>query len=143
MRLGINKVSFEYYSSIKKLFECKECIGIIGGETNLAHYFIGYNEKGNLIYLDPHITRDGVIELNEDSIINDYLSKNILEISMNDMSTALSVGILFRNKDEFEDLSKFTETYCKSNYPCFGFCKEKIKLDINKYENLFNDEDDF
>ena len=101
MRLGINKVSFEYYSSIKKLFECKECIGIIGGETNLAHYFIGYNDKGNLIYLDPHITRDCVNELNEDSIINDYLSKNILEISMDDMSTALSVGFLFRNKKSY------------------------------------------
>ena len=143
MRLGINKVSFEYYSSIKKLFECKECIGIIGGETNLAHYFIGYNDKGNLIYLDPHITRDCVNELNEDSIINDYLSKNILEISMDDMSTALSVGFLFRNKNEFEDLNKFVENYCKGNFPCFGFCKEKIELDINKYENLFNDEDDF
>ena len=143
MRLGINKVSFEYYSSIKKLFECKECIGIIGGETNLAHYFIGYNDKGNLIYLDPHITRDGVIELNEDSIINDYLSKNILEISMNDMSTALSVGFLFRNKNEFEDLIQFVEKLCSNTFPCFGFTKEKIEMDMKKYENMFNDEDDF
>ena len=63
MRLGINKVSREYYSSIKYLFNCKECMGIIGGETNLAHYFIGYNDKGNLIYLDPHITRDVTFEL--------------------------------------------------------------------------------
>ena len=143
MRLGITKVSGEYYSSIKYLFQCKECIGIIGGETNLAHYFIGYNDKGNLIYLDPHITREGVVELNEDSIINDYLNKNLLELSMNDMSTALSVGFLFRNKNEFEDLTKFMENYSEKNYPCFGFCKEKIVLDINKYENLFNDEDDF
>ena len=143
MRLGITKVSGEYFSSIKYLFQCKECIGIIGGETNLAHYFIGYNDKGNLIYLDPHITREGVVELNEDSIINDYLNKNLLELSMNDMSTALSVGFLFRNKKEFEDLIKFMENYSEKNYPCFGFCKEKIVLDINKYENLFNDEDDF
>ena len=143
MRLGITKVSGEYYSSIKYLFQCKECIGIIGGETNLAHYFIGYNDKGNLIYLDPHITREGVVELDKDSIINDYLNKNLLELSMNDMSTALSVGFLFRNKNEFEDLTKFMENYSEKNYPCFGFCKEKIVLDINKYENLFNDEDDF
>ena len=143
MRLGITKVSGEYYSSIKYLFQCKECIGIIGGETNLAHYFIGYNDKGNLIYLDPHITREGVVELNKDSIINDYLNKNLLELSMNDMSTALSAGFLFRNKNEFEDLTKFMENYSEKNYPCFGFCKEKIVLDINKYENLFNDEDDF
>ena len=143
MRLGINKVSFEYFSSIKNLFQCKECMGIIGGETNLAHYFIGYNDKGNLIYLDPHITRESVIELNQDTIINDYLSKNILEISMNDMSTALSVGFLFRNKKEFIELVDFIEKYCANPFPCFGFSKEKIVIDINKYENLFNDEDDF
>ena len=143
MRLGINKVSVEYFSSIKKLFQCKECIGIIGGETNLAHYFIGYNDKDNLIYLDPHITRDAVLELNQDNILNDYLTKNILEISMNDMSTALSVGFLFRNKNEFEELVQFMENFTKDDFPCFGFTKEKIVIDVNKYENLFNDEDDF
>jgi len=143
MRLGINKVSFEYFSSIKNLFQCKECMGIIGGEANLAHYFIGYNDKGNLIYLDPHITRESVIELNQDTIMNDYLSKNILELSMNDMSTALSVGFLFRNKKEFIELVDFIEKYCANPFPCFGFSKEKIVIDINKYENLFNDEDDF
>ena len=109
----------------------------------MAHYFIGYNDKGNLIYLDPHITRECVNELNKENIINDYLTKNILEISMNDMSTALSVGFLFRNKNEFEDLIQFVEIFCSNSFPCFGFTKEKVEMDINKYENLFNDEDDF
>ena len=143
MRLGINKVGLEYYSSIINLFKCKECMGIIGGETNLAHYFIGYNDKGNLLYLDPHITRDAIFELNINNIMNDYLTKNILQIPMSDMSTALSVGFLFRNKNEFEDLTKFLDNYCKNEYTCFGYSKEKIVIDINQYENLLNDEDDF
>jgi hypothetical protein len=143
MRLGINKVGLEYYSSIINLFKCKECMGIIGGETNLAHYFIGYNDKGNLLYLDPHITRDTIFELNINNIMNDYLTKNILQIPMSDMSTALSVGFLFRNKNEFEDLTKFLDNYCKNEYTCFGYSKEKIVIDINQYENLLNDEDDF
>ena len=143
MRLGINKVGLEYYSSIINLFKCKECMGIIGGETNLAHYFIGYNDKGNLLYLDPHITRDAIFELNINNIMNDYLTKNLLQISMSDMSTALSVGFLFRNKNEFEDLTKFLDNYCKDEFACFGYSKEKIVIDINQYENLLNDEDDF
>ncbi len=143
MRLGINKVGLEYYSSIINLFKCKECMGIIGGETNLAHYFIGYNDKGNLLYLDPHITRDAIFELNINNIMNDYLTKNLLQISMSDMSTALSVGFLFRNKNEFEDLTKFLDNYCKNEYTCFGYSKEKIVIDINQYENLLNDEDNF
>jgi hypothetical protein len=142
-RLGINKITNEYYFSLKNLFECKECIGIIGGQTNLAHYFIGYNDKGDLIYLDPHVTRDAVNELNENSIINDYLIKNLHEISIDDMSTALSVGFLFRNSDEFEDFLLFLENYSKKSYPCFGYLKKKVEVDINQYENLFNDEDDF
>ena len=143
VRLGLNKVSKEYFLSIKNLFHCKRCLGIIGGETNLAHYFIGYNDKGNLLYLDPHITRDAINVLNCENIYNDYLTKNLHEISMNDMSTALSIGFLFRNKKEFEDLNDFLEIYCKTDFPCFGLSKEKIELDVNKYENLFNDEDDF
>ena len=143
VRLGINKVTNEYYSCLKKLFESKQCIGIIGGETNLAHYFIGYNNRGNLIYLDPHITREAVINLNDESIVNDYLVKNIHEISIDDMSTALSIGFLFRNVDEFEELIGFVENYSKNVYPCFGYIRENIDIDINKYENLFNDEDDF
>ena len=143
VRLGINSVTEDYYSSLKKLFGCKECIGIIGGETNLAHYFIGYNGKGNLVYLDPHITRDAVNILNDETITNDYLVKDLHEISISDMSTGLSVGFLFRTKNEFEDLIKFIEDYSKDKYPCFGFIKEKVEIDINNYENLFNDEDDF
>ena len=143
VRLGINNVTEEYYSSLKKLFGCKECIGIIGGETNLAHYFIGYNDRGNLVYLDPHITRDAVNIVNDDTITNDYLVKDLHEISISDMSTGLSVGFLFRTKNEFEDLIKFIEDYSKNKYPCFGFIKEKVEIDIKKYENLFNDEDDF
>jgi cysteine protease ATG4 len=142
-RLGLNKVTDEYYSSLKKVFECKECIGIIGGEPSLAHYFIGYNDKGNLIYLDPHITRDAVYELNDDTITNDYLVKSLHEISIDDMSTGLSFGFLFRNSDEFEDLIKFVEDYCKTQFPCFGLIRKNIEIDLDKYENLFNDEDDF
>ena len=142
-RLGINKITNEYYSSLKKIFECKECIGIIGGETNLAHYFIGYNSRGNLIYLDPHITRESVKYLNDDSIVNDYLVKNLHEISIDDMSTALSFGFLFRSIDEFKDIVNFFENYCKNAYPCFGYVKKNVEIDINKYQNLFNDEDDF
>lgn len=143
VRLGISKVTDEYYTSLKKLFECKECIGMIGGETNLAHYFIGRNDKGNLIYLDPHITRDAINELNDDNIINDYLVKNLHEISIDDMSTGLSIGFLFRNSDEFEELLKFVEDYCNNSFPCFGLIKEKVEIDLKKYEDLFNDEDDF
>ena len=144
MRLGISNLNEDYYLSIKELFKCKECLGLIGGETNLAHYFIGYNDKLNLLYLDPHITKDAINILNDDSIVENYLIKNIHEISMGNMSTGFSVGFLFRNLKEFKDMLLFIENYCKKRaHPCFGFIKEEVKLDVNCYENIFNDQDDF
>ena len=54
VRLGIDKISKDYFQGIKKLFNIKECIGIIGGKTRLAYYFIGYiNDSDTLLYLDP------------------------------------------------------------------------------------------
>jgi cysteine protease ATG4 len=143
VRLGINKITNVYHSSLKKCFECKECIGIIGGEKNLAHYFIGYNSKGNMIYLDPHITRDSIKYLNDDIVVNDCLTKNMLEISLDNMSTGLSFGFLCRNLKEFEDFLLFLENFNNLEYPCFSYVKNKIEIDDQLMENIFNDQDDF
>ena len=53
VRLGLDKIPLEYYKGIKELFQLKSCIGIIGGKTRLAYYFIGYNaDENSLLYLD-------------------------------------------------------------------------------------------
>ena len=63
VRLGIDDISKEYLSSIKKLFSCKECLGIIGGKRSQAYYFIGYREK-EILYLDPHTVRECCLNIN-------------------------------------------------------------------------------
>ena len=59
VRVGLDKIPKEYYPGIKKLFDLKECIGIVGGKTRLAYYFIGYvNDSEILLYLDPHVSKE-------------------------------------------------------------------------------------
>ena len=106
VRLGINNISLEYHDSIRKFFLCKESIGILGGIKDLAYYFIGYKDDGELLYLDPHSTKECSSYINETDFNDNYLSKNIKSLSINKMTTALSFGFIFRNYLEFCDMFK-------------------------------------
>ena len=59
IRLGMDDVSEEYYSSIKRVFDIPQCVGIMGGRRNKALYFVGH-EGDNLVFLDPHYVSDAI-----------------------------------------------------------------------------------
>jgi cysteine protease ATG4 len=147
VRIGIDFISKEYYENIRNLFNCKQCLGIIGGRTNSAYYFIGYNNEGNLLYLDPHITNDSILDFDNESIYHNYLNKNINSMNISNMSTAFTVGFIFRNIDEFKLLINYLIQYVSKEFSCF-WVSTKNKEDINKNldylkEYIDNDEDDF
>ena len=78
VRVGLDKIPKDYYEGIKKLFTLKECIGIIGGKTRLAYYFIGYNnEDDTLLYLDPHVTKEADKVINLGNILSRHVNKEI------------------------------------------------------------------
>jgi hypothetical protein len=143
IRLGIKSISKEYYKSLKELFLCKNCLGLIGGRERLAYYFIGYDNKGNLLYLDPHTTNESQIKFDENVLIQNYLIKNIYSIPINKVTSAFTIGFYFRNGKEFMELVNFLENYVKQEFPCFILSEhdnDKINIDNNE---LMNDIDDF
>ena len=146
VRLGINNISLEYHDSIRKFFLCKESIGILGGIKDLAYYFIGYKDDGELLYLDPHSTKECSSYINENDFNDKYLSKNIKSLSINKMTTALSFGFIFRNYIEFCDMFKFFSVHMKKfDYPLFGICEKNIEnLNSELLKNKINmEKDDF
>ena len=146
VRLGITNISLDYHDSIRKYFLCKESIGILGGIKDLAYYFIGYKDDGELLYLDPHSTKECCSYINEIDFNDKYLSKNIKSLSINKMTTALSFGFIFRDYLEFCDMFKFFSVYMKDfNYPLFGISEKNIEnFNAEKLENEINMEiDDF
>ena len=117
LRLGINYISSEYFPSIKKLFDCKQFVGFIGGKVNSASYFIGYMEN-DLLFLNPHYNQASIYDLNNDNL-NTYLNGEIYKFPFNSLQTALTIGFLFKNINEFKDLIQFFKNVNEQICPCF------------------------
>jgi cysteine protease ATG4 len=144
VRLGLDNVSPEYFPSIKKLFSCKECLGFIGGKkwTNSASYFLGYYDDF-LLYLDPHFNNQSIDNLDNNTITS-YKNKTIYKIDIKTLKAGFTIGFLFRNMKEFNELVNFFMEQKKDENPCFSFTEKKVENEFEK-DNINNnsDKDDF
>ena len=146
VRLGIKSIPSEFFESLKKLFECKQFLGFIGGKVNQASYFFGYCDN-DLLYLDPHYNQNSITDLNEKNLMT-YINKNIYKLPIKSLQCGFTIGFLFRNIQEFLDLYLFFKCLSIEEFPCFHvqFWNENKKdnsteEEINKYIN--NEEEDF
>ena len=145
-KLGLENISAEYYETFKELFNCKYNLGIIGGIKRKAFYFIGLNSKGELIYLDPHTTKSIITSLEEEILFSNYLVKEINYLSIKKMSSAFSIGFLFRNMKEFKELKNWLDDYFNKHQKqcCISIIKDRKIMELNyeKMKNAVNMESD-
>ena len=146
VRLGISMISPEYFPSIKKLFECRQFLGFIGGKADSASYFFGYCDD-SLLYLDPHLNQQSDSYL-DDKTKDTYINKTVFELDFKSLQCAFTAGFLFRNLNEFSKLIDFLKKYNDENCPCFHFHFDKtIQKDDENFEKemkyLDNDKNDF
>jgi cysteine protease ATG4 len=66
-RLGLKFVDEAYFPQIKELLACKISMGILGGKSSSALYFIGY-QNDTIVTLCPHYTQTSVDDLDEDAL---------------------------------------------------------------------------
>ena len=144
VRLGIYNISEEYYEPMKNLFSCKQFLGFVGGKNNAASYIIGYNEK-NMIYLDPHYSQESIIPPIDDNNIKSYLNKAIYQILLENLQPAFTMGFLFTNIQEFNDLISYFQAHNNFKYPCFSFQIDSIfkKKNSSFMNNNNMDSNDF
>ena len=140
VRVGLDKIPKEYFPGIRQLLNFKECIGIIGGKTRLAYYFIGYDiETDSLLYLDPHVTKEADKLINMGNILQKHVNKEIHLLKMNKMSTAFTIGFCFRNYDEFLKMYELWLKVKHNDLPILGLNKQR-SIQFNNKES-FEDED--
>ena len=141
VRIGLDAIPKEYYQGIRELFNLKECIGIIGGKTRQAYYFIGYNnDEDSLLYLDPHVAKEEDKTINFNNILSKHIIKPVYTLKLSKMSTGFTIGFCFRNYEEFLNLFLFWQRAKQSRVPILGVVKQHIVVDIK--DNNF-DNDDF
>lgn len=140
-RLGLDKISPDYYDSIKEVFNCKLFIGFIGGKGGMAYYFFGYNID-HLLYLDPHFNQKAGQKINEE-LLNSYLPKKIYQLKFDKLQTCLTFAFLFRDVREYNILFDWLSKYSRSVNPCFTVV-DKVDIDkLNKDDFINSDKDDF
>ena len=142
VRLGLLSIPSEYYPSIKKLFECKQFIGIIGGKMNSASYFFGYCDD-DMLYLDPHFNQESITKLDMKNI-SSYLDKKVYKLHITNLQCAFTIGFLFRNLNEFKTLYCFMKMIILDKFPCFHVHFEKYYIDKQKIQiAVDNEKNDF
>ena len=131
IRLGLESISSEYFPAIKRLFDCKEFLGFVGGKVQSASYFFGYVDN-DLLFMDPHYNQISVKDLEKEGI-SSYMNKTIYKLPFNNLQTALTLCFLFRNMDELIDFLQFCQIINKENVSAF-FISGIKKLVINEKE---------
>lgn len=138
VRLGINTIPIEYHESIKRVFDFKNCIGIIGGKGSTAYYFIGYSQQ-SFLYLDPLLAQECTKDLGSES----YNVKSVFQLNFNQMQTAFTIGFQFRSFEEYKDIITFFIKETKNKYPIFSYSQKTTPYDSIIITSQNNDNDDF
>ena len=98
LRMGLKKIDKCYYTQIKEALSWPFSVGILGGKSTYALYWIGYyNEK--LITLDPHTEQDSVNEIN-DKTFPSFVTRSPKIISFSEWDTTMAFWFYLKNAED-------------------------------------------
>ncbi|CAF3986003.1 unnamed protein product [Rotaria sordida] len=102
-------------------FRLPQTLGCIGGKPNHAHYFIGYLETDELLYLDPHVTQQHVdTTVTADDI--SYHCDRINRMKFSGLDPSLALAFARKTEIEFDDLIAKLKQNLPSK-PMFEICQ--------------------
>ena len=104
----------DIFDDILKIFDIKTNIGLIGGKSSRAFYFIGRCGK-NLLFLDPHYVQPTIplTLFGTDSLPESYRPNNIYYMPINELSPSFSIGFAIKDMENFK---MFMEKMKSSDY---------------------------
>lgn len=131
LRLGLSEINSIYADGLKKCFQFKQSLGVIGGKPNVALYFIGY-VGSEVIYLDPHTTQKAGTVGNKESddekeIDYSYHCRFASRMNILNMDPSVAVCFFCKTEADFTDLCQKVkdELITAENQPLFEISFEK------------------
>lgn len=126
LRLGLIEINSDYYSSLKAMFTLKQCLGVIGGKPNHAHYFIGFNGD-RLLYLDPHTTHDSVEDTGSGIPDETYHCATPCFMNFSSLDPSLALGFYCDTEEIFDDWVRAVRELVidREKRPMFEICEER------------------
>ena len=114
VRHGLYNLDEDIFDDILKIFDIKTNIGLIGGKSSRAFYFIGRCGK-NLLFLDPHYVQPTIplTLFGTDSLPESYRPNNIYYMPINELSPSFSIGFAIKDMENFK---MFMEKMKSSDY---------------------------
>ena len=129
VRHGLHSLDDDIFDEVLKIFDIKTNIGIIGGKSSRAFYFIGRCGE-NFLFLDPHYVQPTIPKtmLGTDSIHESYQPYNIYYMPINELSPAFSIGFAIKDMENFK---KFMEKMESDDY----FIEQSLKKNLGPKSN--------
>eukprot|EP00054_Salpingoeca_dolichothecata_P017697 m.107056 g.107056 ORF g.107056 m.107056 type:complete len:349 (+) comp22562_c0_seq3:56-1102(+) len=102
LRLGLHQLERSYIPGLKRMFCLPQCVGIMGGKPNSAHYFVGVHEEDG-IYLDPHITQE-VVEMKPKFSLESFSCSKPGRMKLSMLDPSICLGFLCKTRKSLDDL---------------------------------------
>ncbi|OMJ95099.1 hypothetical protein SteCoe_1640 [Stentor coeruleus] len=105
LMLGVRKIQSNYIDSLKKIFQNKYSVGIIGGKLKSALYLAGI-KNNSVIVFDPHYVQDASSSLSDfKRTLDTYFNPSLNTVEIENLESSMTVGFYFRNEEDFIDFS--------------------------------------
>lgn len=109
LMLGVKVIEGKYHSLVKTLLKMSETVGIIGGTTRSALYFVGF-QHNSLIYLDPHIVKPAIHSDDElASNLDSFVCTKARLLPLSKAKSSMSVGFYFNSHESFNSFQRVVD----------------------------------
>lgn len=105
-RIGLDTPQPDYREVVMKMLELKQFVGMIGGKPKKALFFVGHEERQELIYLDPHYVQECVTRRNLEAMLHTFSCDSYRTINYTNIDPSLGFGFLINNISDLEELHR-------------------------------------
>ena len=108
LMLGMKAVDQKYNQFLIDVFHRKEFLGIVSGYSAFSYFFVGITDENNLIYFDPHVTKDAVLSTDGHS---DFFSQPAHAMQLQSLNPSILIGFVCETKENAQLLLDFLVTH--------------------------------